>query len=226
MAKTRTQAIAAVLQDLGVLGRNAAVTSDDTTTVQTRFDAGVAMLSTRDVITIADPVSGIPDDAFLPLVAWLVQECAPAFHQERDVKAQAMAEADLRRIARRTYTVGTTVAAKLAARIMRGLNRIGPDEAPSTTEVTLISAKMVDSIADLDQRHVISLGDVESASDLGAFDAFADYMVAELLPEFGAEGMAGRAGPLSILKRRDAEMRLRVIGADQPTYRPMQATYF
>jgi hypothetical protein len=226
MAKTRTQAIAAVLEDLDVLDRSGNVNTADSAKVQTRFDAGVELLERNDVIVIADPVNAIPDDAFLPLVAWLVEECRRTFHQTRDDAAMARAEAMLRRIARRTYTVGDTVAEKLAARIMRGLQRIGADEAPSATEVALIGDKMVDAIADLEHRSVISLGDVEDVADLGAFDAFADYMIGLLMPEFGQEGMAGRLGPLSTIKRDNAERRLRKIGADQPTYQPLVAAYF
>lgn len=229
MAKTRTQAIAEVLTDLDVLDRSGNVNTADSTKVQTRFDAATGSLGTferNDVIIIADPVNAIPDGAFLPLVAWLVEECRPAFHQPRDVQAQARAEAMLRRVARRTYTVGTTVAAKLAARILRGLQRIAADEAPSATEVALIGDKMVDAIADLDHRSVIALGDVEDVADLGAFDAFADYMIGLLMPEFGQEGMAGRLGPLSTLKRDNAERRLRKIGAETPTYSTLVAAYF
>jgi hypothetical protein len=226
MAKTRTEAIGAILQDLGVLDRGGNVSTADSARVQTRYDAGITMLSNEDIITVSDPVAGVPDNVFLPLVDWLVEYCRPSFYQQRNEEAWGRARKHLRRISRLSYTVGDTIAEQLAARILRGINYIAPDEAPSPAEVTLVTEKITAAIVDLQKRQVIDLGDVESVLDLGAFDAFADYMVAVLRPQFSQDSQVGRLGPASIIGRQDAERRLRSIAAAEPTYGPLIASYF
>jgi hypothetical protein len=186
MAQTRTTAIKTILQDLGVLDRAGTVSSNDSTTVGTRYDAGVSALSTRDVITIADPVNGIPDDAFLPLVAWMVQECAPSFHQERNAEVQVAAEGWLRAIAREGFSVGGTTANRLAAEVLRMLGRLAPDEAPSTKDEAFITARTTDAINDLYARDIIaysSAGSIVAAT----FNPLAAYVAQIVAPKFGKE---------------------------------------
>lgn len=226
MAKTRTQAIAAILRRLRVLDRGGNVSTADGTVVGERYDSGIAELSNEDIIIISDPTNGIPDNAFLPLVDWLVEYCRQDFYQDENVEAWARARKHLRRIARLSYTVGDTIAEQLAARILRGLEKLEWDEAPSATEVTNMTGRMTNAIVDLKERRIIGLGDVENVADMGAFDAFADYMVAVLQPQFGQNTQAGRLGPLAIINRQDAERRLRALAAAEPDYAPLVVSYF
>lgn len=226
MAKTRTQAIAAILRRLRVLDRVGNVSTTDATVIGDRYDDGIEELSNEDIITIADPTNGIPENAFLPLVDWLVEYCRHDFHQDLDIDAWARSRKHLRRIARLSYTVEDTGAGRLAARILRGLNYIGPDEAPSPLEAARMEEKINQAIIDLEQRRIIALGDADQVADLGAFDAFADYMVAVLRPEYGQDSQAGRLGPFSIIGRNDAERRLRSLAAPDPTYKPLVVSYF
>lgn len=224
--RTRTEAIQHVLQDLGALGRAGNVSSADETTVQSRYDDAIVVLRNADVIDIVDPVNAIPEGALNALVAYLVQECAPAFHAARDLQVMELAKRRLRSADRASRTVADTVAARLATRILRQLEWLGVGEAPSDRELAIIADRTDATLMDLAQRNIIAIGSVDDVEQIGAFDALADYMTALGMREFQQEGQIGRVGPLSVINRQDAERRLRRLGAADPGFAPLVVSYF
>lgn len=223
--RTRTEAIKAVLESLKVLDRAGTVTSPDSDRVQRRYDAAIKELRQNDITDIADPVNAIPEAAFLALVDYVTEKCRTAFHQDPNPQAMALAERTLRSVDRNGRTIPNTVAARLCTRILRGVRRLEPTQYPSTEELADSTSRINGMMAELARRNVIYLGDVEDVEQKGAFEALADYMVAIELPEENQDQSLGRAGTLSLLSRRDAEARLRRIGAGEPTFTPLVVSY-
>jgi hypothetical protein len=184
MAKTKAQVIAAAVKDLGALAIGASIASEDSTDVGERYDALITTLSQSDVVTIADPVSGIPDYLFEPLVELLAQECAPMFGAKRDDDKAASAVDALRKLARQTYTVGGTLADKLAAEALRSLAALKPDEAPSTKDATFVSVRLTEAIADLYARDVIAYSSAGSIT-AETFSGLLSYVIELIAPKFG-----------------------------------------
>lgn len=224
--RTRVQVIKAVLEDLRKLDRTGTVSAYDATRVQDRYDGVITTLRNNDIIDIVDPVSAVPEEAFMALVAYLIQACALAFNVERDAQLMKFAENELRSVDRNGRTVADTVAARLAARVLRQLKVIDPGAAPSTKETAMVTDRVNATLADLRERAVIYIDDVEDVEASGAFDALADYIAAEGFTEYQREAQTGRAGPLSLIKRNDAERRLRRLGAGEPSFAPLVGSYF
>jgi hypothetical protein len=184
MAKTKAQVIAAALKDLGALAVGVSVSSEDSTDVGERFDALVTTLTQSDVVTIADPVSAIPEYLFEPLVALLVQECAPMFGAARDDDKAASAVDTLRMLARRTYTVGGTLADKLAAEALRSLKELKPGEAPSTKDATFVSDRLAEIVSTLSTLDIIAYSSPAGITAATFTDLLA-YTIEVIGPKFG-----------------------------------------
>jgi hypothetical protein len=132
----------------------------------------------------------------------------------------------LRSVDRNGRTVADTVAARLATRVLRQLKQLDIGAAPSDKEQALVTDRVNATLADLRERAVIYIDDIEDVETSGAFDALADYVAAEMFTEAQREAQTGRAGPLSLIKRSDAERRLRRLGAAEPSYAPLVVDYF
>ena len=105
MSRTKAQVVAAVLQDLQAIDSAGTVEAEDETTVGTRFDTGVATLASRDVIYLSEDT--IPDEAFDPFVAYLVETCGPSFGRERNAANIILAEDQLRSVSSKRPTYRT-----------------------------------------------------------------------------------------------------------------------
>lgn len=228
MAYLKADAVKAVLEDLGVLDRGGNVNTSDSNRVGLRFDAALETLTRADVVTIAP--AAIETALFLPLVAYLVQECAPLFHKARDEALSARALDGLRTLAREGYTVTDTAVNRLAVKVLRamGLSATGY---PSTKELASVTARIDQGFRDLAARRVIVLADADQAEEVGAFDALTDWFVAQLGPEQGqqpgrlAGGARHPASPRT-LALLEAEDRLRRIAAPDSLYPPQVVSYF
>lgn len=216
----KADAVKAVLEDLGVLDRAGNVSALDTNRVGLRYDAWLATFTAKDIVTI--PSDAIPDNLFFPLVSFLVEQCAPLFHQERNLDVAKQSLDTLRSIARSTATVTNNATNRLAVRVLRALGVIGRIENPSAKELATITARIDLVLSDLGGRKLITISDADEAEDLGATDALVDYLVALLAPEQENPLPAGQRLPT----RQEAERRLRLIGAPEPSYVAQPADYF
>ena len=91
MATTRDDLIREVLEELSALDATRVPEDEDADRVSDRIDTTLADLAVRNVIYIADGDS-IEAAAFNPLVAYLVEICAPKFGRARDLAAMGEAE--------------------------------------------------------------------------------------------------------------------------------------
>lgn len=219
MAYTKADTIKAVLEDLGVLDRAGTVNATDSARVGVRYDAALASFTAQDVVTI--PSNAVPDNLFLPLVSWLVQECAPLFHQPRDLDRAKEALAGLRALARSTATVADTAEARLATRALRALGVIGRTAYPSAKELASVVDRLTVALADLAARFGLYFADADDVESVGATDAMVDYLAALLAPE--------QENPLPaaarIPTRQDAEQRLRTFATSDPVA-VVEAVYY
>lgn len=228
MAYLKADAVKAVLEDLGMLDRGGNVSSLDSARVGLRFDTAVASFTRNDIATV-NPAA-IDDALFLPLVSWLVQECAPLFHKERNLQAANDAIAGLRAADRRARTVANTPENRIAVQVLRSLGMVEAGANPSPTELASVTGRLSQILTDLGARRVAWFRDGSDVEIRGAFHVFCDYVAAVLGPELGQpDKVRGRsAHPVSprILNMRDAEAELRSVVAPDPTFAPLVVEYF
>src|SRR5206468_12856104 len=109
--------------------------------------------------------AAIPDALFLPLVSWLVQECANLFHKERNETKATDALNGLRSLARRAISAPSTTADKFGAAVLRALKLLATAENPSATDLLSVSRRMVGILADLSRRDIITIASQSAIAD-------------------------------------------------------------
>lgn len=109
MAKTRSELITEVLDQLGVLAAGQTPATEDVSKVDGKLNSVLDEISALDIITIDDPGSvgptggEIPSEAFLALGTVIANRCAPSFGLAGDPALDALskrAEKTLRTIVR------------------------------------------------------------------------------------------------------------------------------
>lgn len=184
MPYLKTDVVRAVLEDLGVLDyTGAAVNANDSVRVGVRFDAVLAGLTAADIVTI-DP-NAISDAHFLPLTAYVVQECAPLFHRARNDDLATAAATELRHLARRAITAPVSTSDKFGAAVLRALKLLETAENPTATDLLSVSRRMPAILADLSRRDIISITNQASIAD-AEFEALVQFTAETLAPEVAA----------------------------------------
>lgn len=179
MAILKADAVKAVLQDLQVLDRVGTVDTKDSTLVGLRFDNAVALFTARDGVTIN--TSDIHAALFPHLVAWLVEDCKPAFYKEPSREAQAAAETALLGTARSLAAAQSSVDGRLETAVLRALGVLGPAENPTAMDLAIVSGRLSDLLADLSNRNIITISGAGSIP-ANAFDALTLYVTETLRP--------------------------------------------